>query len=34
MRHASEKSAKGQDHLIFRMVIESYAVARQVAATP
>lgn len=34
MRHASAQSAKGQEHLIFRMVIESYAEARPIAATP
>lgn len=34
MKHASERSAKGQEHLVFRMVIESYAVARPIASAP
>lgn len=35
MSHASQRRAKGQeDHLVYRMVIESYAVVRQVTSAP
>lgn len=34
MTHASQQKALGREHVIFRMVIESYAQARLVEATP
>lgn len=34
MKHAAEQRAKGQEHEVFRMVIESYAVVRQVTSAP
>lgn len=34
MTHASHQNAKGQEHVIFRLAIESYAQARLVDAAP
>ena len=34
MTHASQEKAKGKEHVIFRMVIESYAQARLVDVGP
>lgn len=34
MSHASQMDAKGQEHLVFRFVIESYGVARPLTSAP